>query len=439
MDHAIIVAYGNGIDGVELGSFPTQKLVGVPQLNRLIIVAQRAGITNFTILTDSNNYEAVDNIENDKRINSKVNWHCSGDKIELESKPYLVLQSNLLITPDSINTFINEKIAKNDFRILVDNTNDPYLTLNSGRIEGGFTNSGKAIGVFISNGKDLKKAINSHVSLDNYVSDKLSSDSFKVKYKEIKDSYWYHLTESTESFKKAEDILFSNVGKTATGWISRTINSKFSLPTSRLLVKTPLTPNMISILINIIGVFSGVFLALKQPVMGCFFLYLATILDRCDGEVARVKLMETKTGQWVDTISDQFTMLSFFIGLTIGYYRVSDSGLVIVFGLFNLFVFFFFLSWSFYYLVNYTNSGSLVSYFTVDKYVDNEQRSLIRKIILFLRPMSRRNYYAMGFLVVSIIGGYPWLFGSLTFAMLLFCIHLIQDIIKIRKYSNKSA
>ena len=211
MDHAIIVAYGIGIDGVELGSFPTQKLVGVPQLNRLIIVAQRAGITNFTILTDSNNYEAVDNIENDKRINSKVNWHCSGDKIELESKPYLVLQSNLLITPDSINTFINEKIAKNDFRILVDNTNDPYLTLNSGRIEGGFTNSGKAIGVFISNGKDLKKAINSHVSLDNYVSDKLSSDSFKVKYKEIKDSYWYHLTESTESFKKAEDILFSNV------------------------------------------------------------------------------------------------------------------------------------------------------------------------------------------------------------------------------------
>jgi len=38
MDHAIIVADGIGIDGVELNSFPTQKLVGVPQLNRLIIV-----------------------------------------------------------------------------------------------------------------------------------------------------------------------------------------------------------------------------------------------------------------------------------------------------------------------------------------------------------------------------------------------------------------
>jgi phosphatidylglycerophosphate synthase len=273
--------------------------------------------------------------------------------------------------------------------------------------------------------------------LDKYAQDKLSSDSTKVKYLEITDGYWYHLTESKESFKEAEDILFSNVGKTATGWISRKINSKFSLPTSRILVKTPLTPNMISILINIIGMFSGLFLALKQPVLGCFFLYLATILDRCDGEVARVKLMESKTGQWVDTISDQFTVLSFFVGLTIGYYRVSDSGLAVVAGLFNLFVFFFFLAWSFYYLANYTNSGSLVSYFTVDKYVDNERLSLVRKIILFLRPMSRRNFYATGFLVVSIIGGYPWLFGILTFAMLLFFIHLIEDIINIKRYSNQ--
>lgn len=438
MDHAIIVATGTGIDGADLSSFPTKNLVGVPQLNRLIIVAQRAGISNFTVITETKDYLAVDNIENDKRIDSNVNWHSSGDKIELDSVPYLVLQSNLVITPETLGRLTGEQVAKNDFLILVDRTDDTCLTLNNGHVLGSFTDCGKAIGAFICGGKELKKVINTATSIDSYTTDKLSGDSKKVKFIEIdEEGYWYHLNSSEESFKKAKDILFSNVGKTATGWVSRKINSKFSLPTSRILVLTPLTPNMISISINLIGMLSGLFLALKHPVWGCFFLYLATVLDRCDGEVARVKLMETKTGQWVDTISDQFTVLSFFIGLTIGYYRVSDSNMAIVLGLFNLFVFFFFLAWSFHYLANYTNSGSLVSYFTVDKYAGGDKPSLIRRFILLLRPMSRRNAYAMGFLVVSIIGGYPWMFGFLTFAMLLFFIHLIEDIINIKRHSDQ--
>ena len=434
MDHAIIVAGGRCIDGTDLSSITTKELVGVPQLNRLIIVAQRAGINNFTIITDSDNYHALDNVETDKRIEAKISWHKKGDKIRLGAEHYLVLQSNLVITPESLRELIDQKIAKNDFLILVDQTDNPSLNLKNGKVEGSFTSSGEAIGAFVASGRELKKTINSPDSLGEFVADKLSS-SARVKYLQITGGYWYHLNGSEESFARAKDILFSNVGKTATGWVSRKINSKFSLPTSRQLVKTSLTPNMISVLLNVIGMLSGVFLALGHPVWGCFFLYVATVLDRCDGEVARVKLMETKTGQWVDTISDQFTVLSFFIGLTIGYYRVSDSNLAIVFGLFNLFVFFFFLAWSFYYLANYTGSGSLVSYFTVDKYEDNP--SLVRRFILFLRPLSRRNAYAMSFLIVSIIGGYPWLFGFLTFAMLLFFIHLIEDILNIKKYSDE--
>ncbi|NIP39693.1 MAG: CDP-alcohol phosphatidyltransferase family protein [Candidatus Dadabacteria bacterium] len=433
MDHAIIVAGGRGIDGVDLSTFPTKEVVGVAQLNRLIIVAQRAGISNITILADSDNYHALDNVETDKRIDANISWYKKGEKISLDPEHYLVLQSNLVITPESLKDLIGQKIAKNDFLILVDKTDNPSLTLKGGKVEGSFTHSGEAIGAFISNGRELKKAINSADSIGKYVADKLSSSS-KIKYHQITGD-WYHLNHTEQSYKEAKDILFSNVGKTATGWVSRKINSKFSLPTSRQLVKTSLTPNMISVLLNVIGMLSGVFLALGHPVWGCFFLYVATVLDRCDGEVARVKLMETKTGQWVDTISDQFTVLSFFIGLTIGYYRVSDSNMAIVFGLFNLFVFFFFLAWSFHYLANYTNSGSLVSYFTVDKYEDNP--SLIRRFILFLRPLSRRNAYAMSFLIVSIIGGYAWMFGFLTFAMLLFFIHLIEDIFNIKKHSNQ--
>jgi len=438
MDQAIIFAHGKGIDEVELDHSTKTKLVGVNQLVRLIIVAQRAGIRKFIIISDSGDNKLIKNLCSDRRINSEIEIHPYGNPIELDPNNYLVLQSNLVITPQNLYTLIDSSeinsINESDNLLLVDRSDDKCVKLNGDHIEEGFIECGKALGAFVGYGKNLEKLIDSSVCINSYIKD--SIDSGQVRFVTIPEGgYWYHLKAGNESVKTAEEILFSNVGKTATGWISRNINSKFSLPTSSILVRTSLTPNMISVLINIIGLLSGPFLAFGHPVLGALFMHLATILDRCDGEVARVKLMETKKGQWVDTISDQFTVFSFFVGLTIGYYRLTDSVVPIVLGVFNLSVFIFFLIWSFYYLKNYTSSGSLVSYFTVDKY-DSEKSSLVRRFILFLRPMSRRNFYSLGFLVVSIIGGYPWMLGFLSFAMLLFLIHLIEDIINISKFRN---
>lgn len=438
MDQAIIFAHGKGIDGVELDQATKTSLVGVNQLVRLIIIAQRAGINKFIIVSDPGDSKLIKNLCSDRRINSEIEIHPYGNSIELDPNNYLVLQSNLVITPQNINSLIDRsKIditnAKGNL-LLIERSDEKCVKLNGDNIEEGFIDCGKALGAFVGYGKNLEKLVDSSICINSYIKENINSG--QARFVSIPEGgYWYHLKPGSESAKTAEEILFSNVGKTATGWISRNINSKFSLPTSSILVKTPLTPNMISVLINIIGMLSGPFLAFGHPVLGAFLMHLATILDRCDGEVARVKLMESKRGQWVDTISDQFTVFSFFVGLTIGYYRLTDSIVPIVLGVFNLSVFIFFLIWSFYYLKNYTSSGSLVSYFTVDKY-DSEKSSLVRRFILFLRPMSRRNFYSLGFLVVSIIGGYPWMLGFLSFAMLLFLIHLIEDIININKFRN---
>jgi phosphatidylglycerophosphate synthase len=165
----------------------------------------------------------------------------------------------------------------------------------------------------------------------------------------------------------------------------------------------------------------------------------ATILDRCDGEVARVKLMETKTGQWVDTISDQATVLSFIIGVPIGYYLTSRSPIAIILGAVNLSIFIFVVIWSFYFLKKYTSSGSLVTYFEVDKLVDGQRVSLMRKLIKLVRPLGRRNVYSLAFLALAILGGYPWVLGITTAAAILFLIHQVEDMIKLRRVDPKNS
>jgi phosphatidylglycerophosphate synthase len=426
MDHAILVATGTGIEDIDLSIYGSTVFGSLPQIKRLVITAQRAGITHFTIIAKDSDTSLQKQLANDTRIESNIDWTSIDSDIKFESIPYLLVQSNLLTTPEALSNFMDSDINQNEILILTDTANTTDFSA-----EEKFPNGGRAVGAFIASGKLLEQYFSDGISLNDIVPELIENG--KAKYKEFSGKYWMRLSEEKDSPKKAEDLIFNYVGKTATGWISRNINSKFSLPTSRLLVKTPLTPNMISIGINIIGSLCGIFYAIGHPVIGALFMHIATVLDRCDGEVARVKLMETKKGQWVDTVSDQATVLSFLIGVPVGYYLISNNPIALVLGGINVFLTIFFLIWSFYFLKRYTNSGSLVTYFEVDKLVEPQKTSLIRKIIKIVRPLGRRNVYSFAFIFIAVLGGYPWVLGITTIAAILFFIHSFEDIIKLRK------
>ena len=430
MDHAIVVAAGTGIEDTNLNGYGNIEYGALPQIKRLVITAQRAGIEHFTIITDDSDSPLKDLLANDKRIESSINWKTIKEDIEFENTSYLVLQSNILTTPDALSDFMDFEYDEEEVAILADSSGDLWIKANEKQVEEITPNGGRVVGVYIASGKLLSNYFSKTKSLKEMVTNTVNDG--KAIYRNFSGKYWMRLTEDPNTGQDAEDLIFNYVGKTATGWISRNINSKFSLPTSRQLIKTPLTPNMISIGLNIIGSLCGVFYALGHPVLGALFMHIATVLDRCDGEVARVKLMETKKGEWVDTISDQFTVLSFLIGAPLGYYLVSGSTTALIMGGITLFIFAFFLIWSFYFLSRYTNSGSLVAYFKVDNLVEQQDTSFIRKLIKIVRPMGRRNVYSMAFLFIAIVGGYPWVVGITTLAAILFFIHQLEDIIKLR-------
>lgn len=351
----------------------------------------------------------------DRRIQSRIDLVTKNEKPDLDAEEeYIVIQSNLLIYHTSIKQFISLSEQVKFVTVLSDKNNNIYGLLKVSRVEA----------EKIINGGNLRFWFEQQ-------GDK------SIKYISVEDGYYMNLSDDPDSLHRANDLIFSNIGKTATGWIARNINGRISLPISRQLIKTSLTPNAISILINVIGVLCGPFYAIGYPVVGAISMQIATILDRCDGEVARAKLMETKRGQWIDTISDQFTVLSFYVGLPIGYYLETGSNWIIFVGIMNVLLYFFFLVWSFYFLRKYTDSGSLVAYFEVDKIVSKEDTSVIRKFIYFLRPLGRRNFYSMAFLVMAIISGYWLTFFFATLAIILFFLHQLEDMIRIGRMRRK--
>ena len=431
MDHAIVVAAGTGIEDTDLSIYGNIVFGSLPQIKRLVITTQRAGIKDFTIITDGNENSLKKLLENDNRIESNINWVTTDEDLQFKESSYLVVQSNLLTTPDALSNFMDSEIDDEEFLVLTDTSDNDGNRTQKTPSEEILLSEGRVVGAFVATGNLLSEYFTKTNSLKDSVLE--IAGAKKVINKEFFGKYWMRLSEDKDSSKKALDLIFDYVGKTATGWISRNINSRFSLPTSRLLVKTPLTPNMISVGINIIGSLCGVFYALGHPVIGALFMHIATILDRCDGEVARVKLMETKKGEWVDTISDQFTVLSLLIGAPLGYYLTTREPIALILGGITIFIFLFFLIWSFYFLTRYTNSGSLVAYFEVDKLVEPQKTSFIRKLIKIVRPMGRRNVYSIGLLIIAIVGGYPWVVGVVTFAAILFFIHTLEDILKLRR------
>ena len=132
------------------------------------------------------------------------------------------------------------------------------------------------------------------------------------------------------SARAAEDRLVADLaGATVEtdGPIAR-LDRQVSTRLSRLLVRTPLTPNQITLIGTTIGLLGAWLLAAGthvHAVLGTFLFWTAVIIDGCDGEVARLKLCETHFGYLLDVTTDNIVHAAIFLGLGVGVYRASPD------------------------------------------------------------------------------------------------------------------
>jgi phosphatidylglycerophosphate synthase len=127
---------------------------------------------------------------------------------------------------------------------------------------------------------------------------------------------------------RATTSLLRACRKAEDGWTSTYVNRRVSLTITRLLLHTGIHPNHLTLAILALGLSSGVVAARGDHngfIYGAALLQAQSILDGCDGELARMTFRQTKLGEWLDTIGDDLSNYAFFAGAGFGMHRFTGN------------------------------------------------------------------------------------------------------------------
>ncbi len=138
------------------------------------------------------------------------------------------------------------------------------------------------------------------------------------------------------ALREAERRLMRDLGrKTRDGPVARHLNRPVSRWLSRYLVRTAVTPNQISLLSWMLACVAAGLMALGgYPALaaGGALAQLASIIDGCDGEIARLKHSGSEFGGWFDAVLDRYADAVLLFGLMWHEFASTDTRLSLVLG-----------------------------------------------------------------------------------------------------------
>jgi phosphatidylglycerophosphate synthase len=131
---------------------------------------------------------------------------------------------------------------------------------------------------------------------------------------------WYQdvCAEGAATSEQAEWALLRSLKGGLEGFVDRHFNRRCSKWITRALLQTPLTPNGVTVLAALVGLLSGAVFAwggYAAGVAGALLFQLSAILDCCDGEVARLKFMESPFGEQLDVALDNVVHVGLYAGM----------------------------------------------------------------------------------------------------------------------------
>jgi 1L-myo-inositol 1-phosphate cytidylyltransferase / CDP-L-myo-inositol myo-inositolphosphotransferase len=355
VEHAVIIAAGHGLRFGKITLLrpkPLLEVLGLPLIERAIRTARKIGIWNFTVIT-GHHAAMLESFLGQKRF-ADVKIHCvRNDRWQRSNglsvltaqgavqEPFLLLMSDHLFEADILRKLLAKPLATGhcrlavDFRVgnIFDLEDATKVQVAEGRVEriGKELDAYNAIdcGVFLCD-RSLFDALESAVGKGNEsLTDgirELASEQ-RMEAEDIGDSFWQDV-DNKRDLEEGERRLLNTLTSRTDSWITRHVNRKISLLVTRRLAATHITPNQITLFNFGLGltaaacmVNGGYFAVL----LGALLFLLSSILDGCDGEIARLKFQQSRLGAWLDVVTDNITHLALFGGITVGLMRHTGS------------------------------------------------------------------------------------------------------------------
>jgi len=160
-----------------------------------------------------------------------------------------------------------------------------------------------------------------------------------------------------------------------TDFISNYFYQQLAFLVTSFLIKTKITPNIVTIISLIFGLLSAISIYMHFTVLAILFLNISFILDCVDGQIARVKKLESNFGMWLDNISDRVVENSIVLAIALTYI---DNQTVLIGAIFLLF-----------FNTQYAYMSDMVIYQNISKYrkLTTKEKIIFSPIYFISRSM----------------------------------------------------
>lgn len=339
------------------------EVAGTPLYKRIIFAGQKAGINEFLILCTDEKRSAIEaSLNPDKRVKSKINIMnisnmandrngTNAEMVRTFDRNYFIINGNAVFDYRMLQRFSLHDLKDAMAAISIDTTNNIspnevngwYVKLSNDNVVG-ISNDledydGKATGIVLAspgftNVLTENLSLNHSSSLYEWMETQLKDE--KIKPFDIKDNLAMGIT-SKPQLQEYEERLYNSLGASVDGPIvDKYINRKISRQITRQLVKTPITPNQTTFLSLVIGIVSAWFFwqgGYWNYLVGALVFQFSFVFDQCDGEIARLKFMESKFGGWFDVICDSIIRTFMILGMTRSLYLETNQTLILILGI----------------------------------------------------------------------------------------------------------
>mgnify|MGYP001142843935 CR=1 FL=1 len=362
---ALIIAAGRGSRlNDPITPKPLIPIFGLGLIERVILRAKLAGITSFKIVVGYKAKRIMKKIGNGEKYGVHVEyifnaeWEKGNGVSVYKAKDYFKEEFILLMSDhlfdDSILKRLQEIKPKKKSCILCVDRKLCGDHFNIDEVTRIWTENRKV--KRIAKGLDRYNAVDTGIflcspvvfdALEESISERkyslsaanqILSNQGKLETFDIGDNLWVDV-DCKKDLKKAKKMLIRRLEKPTDGPISRMLNRKISLWMSSKLCNYNINPNHLTLVNFFLALLSGLFFFLgghSWIILGGLMAQLSSIIDGCDGEIARLKFRQSRFGGYLDTFLDRYADAWIILGLTFACFRLELIIWVWVIGSFAL-------------------------------------------------------------------------------------------------------